>query len=73
MTDYRLFLFNARGGIQSAVVVDCEDDAEALAAARAQRWPHQIEVWQRGRLVSLMVSSPAPSPTYGWTPAGATR
>jgi len=55
MTDYRLYLFNGRGRIQKAVAVDCEDDREAIAQARAQRWPNQVEVWQRGRLVSLMV------------------
>ena len=59
MSDYRLYLFNQRGGIQRAVAVDCESDDEAVDAARAEHWPHQVEIWRRGRLVSLLVP---PSP-----------
>ena len=59
MADYRLYLFNPRGSIQNAIALDCEDDQEAIEAARAERWPHLVEVWRRGRLVSLLVQ-PAP-------------
>ena len=56
MTDYRLYLFNNRGRIQRAVALEAESDKEALDAARAEDWPHQRELWQRSRLVSLMVT-----------------
>ena len=45
MTDYRLFLKDARGRISQRIDLDCPDDARAIARAQAFDTAHGAELW----------------------------
>ena len=53
MHDYRLYLFDTQGRIDSAVELRCSDDAEALRLLRAHAARHPIlELWSRDGVVA---------------------
>ena len=48
--DYRLYIF-AGGHIQKAVVLEAEDDAQAIALAKPLCISSRAELWHLGRVV----------------------
>ncbi len=55
MSSYRLFCFGNDQHIVRARVVDCSDDPEAIAVARALCGDYRaVEVWQLARYVQRL-------------------
>jgi hypothetical protein len=70
MPYYRLYLQNGWGHVTKADELFAPDDEAALAAARALRHFHPIEVWQQGRNVGLIEPRPG-TPLSGGCYSGA--
>ena len=51
MTDYRLYLLDKAGKIQSAEWISAAGDPEAVEQARALMKPVTCELWDRNRFV----------------------
>ncbi len=51
MADYRLYVLDSNGHIQSAVELVYESDQEALEAAKAHVCRHGAELWRRDRRI----------------------
>jgi len=62
MAAYRLFFFDAKGHIRSAVVIDCDGDEAAVAHADEQCDGREMELWLRDRLVRSFPADPARTP-----------
>lgn len=55
MPDYRAYLLDSAGHIRAVRIVTADDDAAALAAARALPvGGSDIEVWEEGRRVGTL-------------------
>jgi hypothetical protein len=52
MPDYRAYLIGTDGHFFKSVVLDADDDAEAIAAARQLVDGHDVELWQRDRKIA---------------------
>ncbi|MGZ2412853.1 hypothetical protein ACUXST_002295 [Sphingomonas sp. F9_3S_D5_B_2] len=57
MPEYRLYCFNEHGGISKAHEIAAEDDADAIARARAVEPKVRCELWNRDRLVAKLGAS----------------
>lgn len=57
MAEYRLYRFET-GHIRSAEVLDCADDAEAIAHVQLVRDHEPMELWQATRLVRRFEPEP---------------
>jgi len=51
MQDYRLYFLDAKGHIHNVVLLECDDDEAAVAAAARHRDGRKMELWRRDRLV----------------------
>lgn len=51
MPTYRLYLFDSRGHISRAILLESEDDLGAIAAAEQHRDGRAAELWLLARLV----------------------
>ena len=50
MREYKLYIFDDKNHIRSAIDLECEDDAQAIRLARASpKGP--MELWQGARMV----------------------
>ncbi|HEX2556477.1 MAG TPA: hypothetical protein VHL98_22495 [Microvirga sp.] len=51
--DYRLYLLTTEGRIEGVAIIECEDEATAVQAARerASSDGYSIELWQRSRRI----------------------
>jgi hypothetical protein len=66
MTGYRMYRLDAAGRIATApLMLDCEDDAEALSAAARDAEGAMAEIWDMTRLMGIVGG------TGGRGPAGA--
>ena len=52
MPDYRVYLIGRDGHFQSAVGLQCADDAAAIAKAKQLVDGHDLELWQLDRKVA---------------------
>jgi hypothetical protein len=62
---YRVYVTDEAGRITTpATVIECANDEQALAEAKALSvGPKLIEVWQGSRRVSVLPATGSPSPT----------
>ena len=51
MTDYRVYILNDKGHIQSDTVIVSADDAQAIEAAKKIVGARNVELWDGERLV----------------------
>jgi hypothetical protein len=51
MTDYRIDVVDAHGNFIRSVHIDCTDDKAAIESAKQFIHGHDIELWQRNRLL----------------------
>jgi hypothetical protein len=58
MLTYRLFFLDDRLRVRHSLAVECADDAEALAWAKAQERPNVTELWQGERVVTRLEAEP---------------
>jgi hypothetical protein len=54
MTDYRAYLLDEQGHVLSGFDFDAATDEAALQHARRYVDGHDVEVWQRGRVVGQL-------------------
>jgi hypothetical protein len=54
MARYKLHCFDAAGKIESAEVLDANNDGEAVILARALNNTFSCEIWNRDRLVARL-------------------
>ncbi len=54
MASYRLYCLDRQGKITAAEWLEAEDDASALAAARALGKPMACELWLRNRMIDRL-------------------
>jgi hypothetical protein len=52
MFTYRLFFLDDQSKVRSSLVIECADDAEALAWAKAQPRRQAAELWQGERVMA---------------------
>lgn len=58
MASYRLYCLDQQGKISTAEWIEAEDDAAALAAARALAKPTDCELWLRNRMIDRIEATP---------------
>lgn len=51
MNSYRLYLTDAQGHFQRVALLECHDDAAAIAEAERRAAGQSAELWQAGRMV----------------------
>ena len=54
MPEYRAYILNRDGHIESFEPIDCPDDVAAITAAKRLIADYGIELWQGARLVSTL-------------------
>ena len=57
MADYRLYLLNATGRIQTAMEFEAANDEGALRHAKGQRDGRAVELWSRARVVAKLAQA----------------
>ena len=60
MPAYRVFSFGHDGRFLSVKHIECADDHEAVQKARRGTDSHDAELWEKGRCVVRMPSTPSP-------------
>ena len=63
MPAYRVFSFGHNGRFLSVKHIECADDQEALQKAQQDTDGHDAEVWEKGRCVLRILSTPSPKYT----------
>jgi hypothetical protein len=58
MTDYRIYVIGSDGHFVRAIQLDCPNDAAAIESAMQFINGHDIELWQRERIVARFDSEP---------------
>ena len=64
MSDYRVYIIGSDGHFEKAIPLDCPNDAAALESAKQFIDGHDIELWQRDRLLARFDGRPRD--TAGW-------
>lgn len=59
MTDYRVYILNDKGHIQSDTLIESADDAQAIEAAKKIRGARNVELWDGERLVGRFKTAPS--------------
>lgn len=54
MVEYRAYIIGDDGHFQTVRVLQCPDDAAAIAEAKKLLDGHDIELWQLGRFVAYL-------------------
>ncbi len=54
MSEYRVYLMDGRQGIVAVHTVICNDDENAIIAARPFARGHEIEIWDGARKVARL-------------------
>jgi hypothetical protein len=54
MSDYRVYIIGDDGHFQKAFSLDCGDDNAAIESAKLFIDGHDLELWQRDRLVARL-------------------
>lgn len=54
MPNYRLYCVDGKGHFAQVHEIDATSDAEALAAACALNLPVKCELWDKGRLITIL-------------------
>ena len=57
MTYYRAYIIGQDGHFKEAINLDCADDATAVESAKQVVNGHDVELWQRDRLVTKLASA----------------
>jgi hypothetical protein len=52
MSEYRVYLIGRDGHIVRAIELDCSDDGAAIESAKQLTDGHEIELWQRERIIA---------------------
>lgn len=58
VTDYRVYILNDKGHIQSDTLIVCDDDAQAIEAAKRLVGVRHVEMWDGERLVGRFKTTP---------------
>ena len=59
MTDYRAYILNDKGHIQSGTLIVSADDAQAIVAAKKIAGARNVELWDVERLVGRFKTTPS--------------
>ena len=57
MSDYRAFVLNAGGHVSKRHDFEADDDVQAVQIARQYVDGHDVEVWQRDRMIGKLKQS----------------
>ena len=57
MADYRVYCFDGAGRMESAEIIQAENDTEALAVAWTMNKAINCEVWDQNRFVGRLPAS----------------
>lgn len=57
MSDYRAFVLNAEGHVTKRHDFEADDDVQAVQIARQYVDGHDVEVWQRDRMIGKLKQS----------------
>ena len=57
MTYYRAYIIGQDGHFKEAINLDCADDTTAVESAKQLVNGHDVELWQRDRLVTKLASA----------------
>jgi hypothetical protein len=57
MTDYRVYIIGSDGHFQNVVLLDCSNDKAAIESAKQCVNGHEVELWQRDRLIARFDAS----------------
>ncbi len=58
MTDYRVYVIGNDGHIANAILLDCVNDNAAIESANQLVNGHDLELWQRDRLIAKFDRKP---------------
>lgn len=58
VTDYRVYILNDKGHIQSDTLIVSDDDAQAIEAAKRLVGVRHVEMWDGERLVGRFKTTP---------------
>jgi hypothetical protein len=58
MSDYRVYVIGNDGHFVSAIQLDCADDNAAIESAKQFVNGHDVELWQRDRIVAKLDRKP---------------
>jgi hypothetical protein len=58
MTDYRVYVIGDDGHFVRAILLDCPDDNAAIESAKRFVDGHDIELWQRDRIIAQLDRKP---------------
>ena len=58
MTDYRVYVIGSDGHFVRAILLDCPDDKAAIESAEQFVNGHDIELWQRDRIIARFEHKP---------------
>ena len=58
VTDYRVYILNDKGHIQSDALIVSENDAQAIEAAKKLGGVRHVEMWDGERLVGRFKTTP---------------
>jgi hypothetical protein len=64
MSDYRIYVIGRDGRFEKAIQLDCLDDSAAIESAKQFTDGHDIELWQRDRLIARF--DPHARDIMGW-------
>jgi hypothetical protein len=54
MTYYRVYVIGPDGHFETAHILECDDDAAAIQAAKQYVDGHDVEVWQQDRRITRL-------------------
>jgi hypothetical protein len=58
MTDYRVYIIGDDGHFVGAIQLDCPDDNAAIESAKQFVNGHDVELWQRDRIIAKLDRKP---------------
>lgn len=58
MPEYRVYIIGSDGHFQSSIALECTDDAAAIEQARHLVDGHDVELWERTRMIARFEHRP---------------
>jgi hypothetical protein len=56
--DNRVYIVGSEGHFFNSVELECADDTEAMEQAKRHVDGHDVELWQRDRIIAVLKHSP---------------
>jgi hypothetical protein len=68
--DYRVYIVGSDGHFFNSVELECADDTEAMERAKQFVDGHDVELWERHRMVAVLKPCPEPASALERPPLG---